>query len=80
MDAERTRQDGALTGDTDIEGTARPEHASATGPLSGIERAMFFAALRRNADRRIAELGARPQADPEACCDCVMTPYQPRPR
>ncbi len=27
------------------------------GPLSGIERAAFFAALRRKADQRLAEFG-----------------------
>jgi hypothetical protein len=33
--------------------TPRPS----TGPLSGIERAAFFAALRRKADQRVAEFG-----------------------
>ena len=31
--------------------------APLSGPLSGLERAAFFAALRRKADQRLAEFG-----------------------
>ncbi|MCU0985259.1 MAG: hypothetical protein MUC89_09995 [Acetobacteraceae bacterium] len=34
-----------------------PPPRPSTGPLSGIERAAFFAALRRKADQRVAEFG-----------------------
>lgn len=44
---------------TDIPARDQPprQPSPALGPLSGLERAAFFAALRRKADQRIAEFG-----------------------
>jgi hypothetical protein len=57
--SDHTAHEPAATGTSpspSLSGTAR-SGPSESGPLSGLERAAFFAALRRKADQRIAAFG-----------------------